>query len=87
MALDEDPVTRFLYPPSTAATLNMAANAAQAARVWHGIDKAFAAKCLAAAERAWKAAEQNPARRESPVIRTRFLKRKASAETACSGLP
>jgi endoglucanase len=61
LAPHEDSMERLLYPPSTAATLNMAANAAQAARVWHGIDKSFSAKCLAAAERAWKAAEANPA--------------------------
>ena len=61
LAPHEDPIERFLYPPSTAATLNMAANAAQAARIWAGIDKAFSKKCLAAAEEAWKAAEANPA--------------------------
>ncbi|MES1205140.1 MAG: glycoside hydrolase family 9 protein [Pseudomonadota bacterium] len=61
LAPHEDPIERLLYPPSTAATLNMAANAAQAARVWHGIDKAYAEKCLTAAERAWRAAEANPA--------------------------
>jgi endoglucanase len=61
LAPHEDPIDRFLYPPSTAATLNLAANAAQAARIWHDIDKAFAAKCLAAAERAWTAAQANPA--------------------------
>ena len=38
----EDPMPRFLQPPSTAATLNLAANAAQAARIWQKIDKAFA---------------------------------------------
>ena len=56
----EDPMPRFLQPPSTAATLNLAANAAQAARIWKGIDKPFADKCLAAAERAWAAAKANP---------------------------
>jgi endoglucanase len=61
LAPHQDPIERFLYPPSTAATLNLAANAAQAARIWHGIDKAFAEKSLAAAERAWAAAEANPA--------------------------
>jgi endoglucanase len=61
LAPHEDPIERFLYAPSTAATLNLAANAAQAARIWHGIDKAFSAKCLTAAEAAWKAAEANPA--------------------------
>jgi endoglucanase len=58
---DEDKIPRFLWPPSTAATLNLAATAAQCARVWQKIDKAFSARCLAAAEKAWKAAEANPA--------------------------
>jgi endoglucanase len=35
--------------------------AAQAARVWRRVDPAFAARCLAAARRAWAAAERNPA--------------------------
>ena len=52
---------RFLHPVSTSATLNLAAVAAQAARLWRGIDDAFAARCLAAAERAWAAAKKNPA--------------------------
>jgi hypothetical protein len=56
----EDPMPRFLQPPSTAATLNLAANAAQCARIWKKIDKAFADKCLKAAERAWAAANANP---------------------------
>ena len=56
----EDPMERFLYPPSTAATLNLAANAAQAARIWLSIDKEFSKKCLVAAERAWTAAQANP---------------------------
>ncbi|HEY4186739.1 MAG TPA: glycoside hydrolase family 9 protein [Polyangia bacterium] len=61
LAPHEDPIERLLYAPSTAATLNVAANAAQAARIWQGIDKAFADKCLAAAEAAWQAAVANPA--------------------------
>jgi len=52
---------RFLHPVFTSATLNLAAVAAQAARLWRGIDDAFAARCLAAAERAWTAAKKNPA--------------------------
>ena len=32
---------RYLQPPSTAATLNVAANGAQAARIWSTIDKEF----------------------------------------------
>ena len=45
----EDPMPRYLQPPSTAATLNLAANAAQAARIWKSIDKPFSEKCLQAA--------------------------------------
>lgn len=52
---------RFLYPPTTAATLNLAATAAQCARIWRGIDAAFSARCLAAARRAYAAAKANPA--------------------------
>jgi endoglucanase len=56
----EDPMERYLFPPTTAASLNLAANAAQAARIWKSIDNAFAVKCLTAAERAWTAAAANP---------------------------
>ena len=58
---DQDPIARFLRPVSTAATLNLAATAAQCARIWKTIDGAFAARCLKAAERAWAAAVANPA--------------------------
>ena len=58
---DQDPIVRYLRPVSTAATLNLAATAAQCARIWRGIDAAFSARCLAAAERAWAAAVANPA--------------------------
>jgi endoglucanase len=58
----EDKVPRYLQPPSTAATLNLAATSAQCARIFKQIDPAFAEKCLAAAERAWAAARKNPAR-------------------------
>lgn len=57
----DDKETRLLYPPSTAATLNLAAIAAQAARLWKPIDAVFAARCLAAARAAWAAALRNPA--------------------------
>jgi endoglucanase len=60
LAPHEDPLKRYLRPPSTAATLNLAATAAQAARIWKTIDPAFAAKCLTAAERAWAAAQAHP---------------------------
>ncbi len=51
---------RYLFPPSTAATLNLAATAAQCARIWNGLDQPFADRCLAAAETAWQAALENP---------------------------
>ncbi|MEE8609261.1 MAG: glycoside hydrolase family 9 protein [Sphingomonas aquatilis] len=56
----EDREERLLYPPSTAATLNLAATAAQCARIWRAIDKAFAHRCLAAAGKAYRAALRNP---------------------------
>jgi endoglucanase len=51
---------RYLFPPSTAATLNVAATAAQCARIWREIDADFAARCLSVAETAWRAANDNP---------------------------
>lgn len=56
----DDTQERLLYPPTTAATLNLAATAAQCARVWKTADPAFATRCLAAAERAFAAARRNP---------------------------
>jgi endoglucanase len=60
MAPHLDPEKRQLFPPSTAATLNLAATAAQCARIWRGIDAAFSRRCLVAAERAFAAARRNP---------------------------
>ncbi|WP_328979665.1 glycoside hydrolase family 9 protein [Streptomyces canus] len=56
----DDPQKRELHPASTAATLNLAATAAQAARLYKPYDKAFAAKALAAARKAWTAALAHP---------------------------
>ncbi|GAA1820124.1 glycosyl hydrolase family 5 [Planosporangium flavigriseum] len=56
----QDTKKRVLYPPSTAATLNLAATGAQAARVFTPYDKKFAEKNLAAAKKAWAAAKANP---------------------------
>lgn len=56
----DDRQTRYLYYPTTGATLNLAAVAAQAARVWKTIDPAFSARCLEAARRAFAAAQRNP---------------------------
>ena len=55
-----DPQPRELHPPSTAATLNLAATAAQAARIFPRFDKAFAKENLAAAKAAWRAALAHP---------------------------
>jgi len=60
VAPHEDKQERVLFKPSTAATLNMAATAAQAARLWKSFDPAFSAKCSKAAEVAWAAAKANP---------------------------
>ncbi|GAA0797901.1 glycoside hydrolase family 9 protein [Spirilliplanes yamanashiensis] len=57
----QDPQPRQLYPPSTAATLNLAATAAQAARVFQRHDRTFARRNLAAARAAWAAALAHPA--------------------------
>ncbi|SFW78901.1 glycoside hydrolase family 9 protein [Amycolatopsis australiensis] len=57
---DQDSQPRRLSAPSTAATLNMAAVAAQASRLWRTIDPAYSAKLLAAAEKAYAAAKANP---------------------------
>ncbi|USQ84863.1 glycoside hydrolase family 9 protein [Streptomyces phaeoluteigriseus] len=57
----DDPQKRELHPPTTAATLNLAATAAQAARLYKPYDKAFAARALTAARTAWTAALAHPA--------------------------
>jgi endoglucanase len=57
---DQDKMKRLLYAPSTAATLNVAATAAQAARIFKSIDAAYAQRCLSAAERAYAAAVKHP---------------------------
>ncbi|GAA1405552.1 cellulase [Catellatospora coxensis] len=61
-----DDKQRELHPPSTAATLNLAAAAAQAARVYAPYDAAFAARNLAAARTAYAAALAHPAIYASP---------------------
>ncbi|HVY27305.1 MAG TPA: glycoside hydrolase family 9 protein [Polyangiaceae bacterium] len=56
----EDHEQRVLFKPSTAATLNLAATAAQGARLWRALDPAFSARCLMSAEKAFVAAKANP---------------------------
>ncbi|MFF3483252.1 glycoside hydrolase family 9 protein [Streptomyces sp. NPDC002701] len=55
-----DPQPRELHRPSTAATLNLAATAAQCARVFRPYDSAYAKRCLDVARTAWAAARANP---------------------------
>jgi endoglucanase len=52
-------MTRIVKPPTYAATFNMVACAAQAARLWEGIDDDFAKKCLENAKIGLAAAEKN----------------------------
>ena len=54
-------VTRIVKPPSYAATFNMVACAAQAARLWKGIDDDFAEECLKNAQTGLAAAEKHKA--------------------------
>jgi endoglucanase len=49
----EDAIKRFLHPVSTAATYDLAATAAQGARIWKKLDPTFASRCLAVAEKAF----------------------------------
>ncbi len=56
----EDPMPRYVHRPSTAATLNLAAAAAQGARLYEEFDPAYAGELLAAARRAWDAANAHP---------------------------
>ncbi|NUT33459.1 MAG: glycosyl hydrolase family 5 [Hamadaea sp.] len=62
----QDNKLRELHPPSTAATLNLAATAAQAARLFAPYDDAFARRSLDAARTAWAAAVAHPAIYASP---------------------
>ncbi|WP_105973178.1 glycoside hydrolase family 9 protein [Streptomyces geranii] len=61
-----DPQKRELHPPTTEATLNLAATAAQAARLYRPYDRTFAAHALAVARKAWTAALANPAIHPDP---------------------
>ncbi|MEU4780548.1 glycoside hydrolase family 9 protein [Micromonospora sp. NPDC023633] len=70
LAPHEDPEQRELHPPSTAATLNLAAVAAQCARLFAPYDAAFAKRCGTAAKTAYAAAKANPTRYASPTDST-----------------
>ena len=62
LAPHNDESKRVLEPPTTAATLNLAATAAQSYRLWKSLDSTYAKKCIDAAEIAWDAAVENPGR-------------------------
>ncbi|GAB3983394.1 glycoside hydrolase family 9 protein [Plantactinospora veratri] len=64
---EDDPELRELHPPSTAATLNLAATAAQCARLFAPYDAAFAQRCRTAASTAYAAAKANPTRYADPA--------------------
>ncbi|MFG2044189.1 glycoside hydrolase family 9 protein [Dactylosporangium sp. NPDC048998] len=55
-----DPQLRELHAPSTAATLNLAAAAAQGSRVFATYDRAYSAKLLEVAKTAYAAALEHP---------------------------
>jgi endoglucanase len=59
-APEEDRQTRYVYPPSTAASLNLAATAAQASRLHSPYDAAFSKRARAVAEEAYRAALAHP---------------------------
>ncbi len=60
LAPADDVMDRWLIPPTTAATLNLAAAGAQAYRLWKDLDPAFAEECLTAAKNAYAAAKAHP---------------------------
>ena len=60
LAPADDTEERIIKPPTTAATLNMAACAAQAYRLWKDIDPQFAETCLSNAKLAYDAAKSHP---------------------------
>ncbi|MDG4766625.1 glycoside hydrolase family 9 protein [Solwaraspora sp. WMMD406] len=60
MQPEDDPELRELHPPSTAATLNLAAVAAQCARLFAPYDADFAGQCRTSARAAYAAAKANP---------------------------
>jgi endoglucanase len=53
-----DTQERVLMYPTTAATLNFAAVAAQCSRIWRSEDPIFADRCFSAATKAWSKAKQ-----------------------------
>ena len=55
-----DDLPRHIIGKTTASTLNYAAVAAQASRLWKGVDPKYSASCLVRAEKAWSWAKAHP---------------------------
>jgi endoglucanase len=60
---------RDLYPPSTAATLNLVATAAQCSRIFKTLVPELSERCRVAAIRGWNAAQRSPKIFASPMSR------------------
>ncbi|PYM53237.1 MAG: hypothetical protein DMD79_26780, partial [Candidatus Rokuibacteriota bacterium] len=60
-APQDDHEPRYLHAVSSAATADMAAATAEAARLFESTDPAYARRLLGAAEAAWRWLEQHPA--------------------------
>ena len=60
LAPSDDTEERVIKPPTTAATLNMAACAAQASRLWKDLDPQFSKQCLINSQAAYESAKKHP---------------------------
>ena len=56
----EDAQQRFLWPAEHGGDAEPGGDGGAGARIWEKLDPAFAARCLAAAEKAWAAAQAQP---------------------------
>ncbi|MDE6775444.1 MAG: glycoside hydrolase family 9 protein [Ruminococcus sp.] len=76
---------RLVKPPTYAATLNFVACAAQAARLWKGIDDTFADKCLELAKTSYEAvkAKEKDWKVEAGV----YKKRESTSDSYSNGDP
>ena len=57
---EDDELTRIVKPVTTTASLNLAASAAQASRLWEKYDSSYASTLIEAAKKAYSAAKSNP---------------------------
>ena len=85
-APDKDDIKRFLRPVSTAATLNLAAAAAQAARLWKTLDPAFAAQLPDRRRDGLRGGAEEPEdRRRTEGRGRRHLRRRRRRPTSSTG--